>query len=102
MNYTTLMEEINAREKRAEPFSGFEFFHFHRYESREIGPESMWIKSQGTKISSEPLSGIEQDLHSDKCIGRGQDERMERYNRRVWVILEVSNNLHFIPAIGNN
>jgi len=41
MNYTTLMEEINAREKRTEPFSGFEFFHFHRYESREIGPGGM-------------------------------------------------------------
>jgi len=61
MNYTTLVKKFNTREKKVEPFSGLKLFHFHRYESRKIGPGGMVVVNLGSgsgakrKASSKPL-----------------------------------------------
>ena len=40
----------------------------------------------------------EQDGHCDERIRRGDDERMKGYDGWMWVVLEWSNDLHFIPS----
>lgn len=42
------MKIFNAREKKAEPFSGLELFHFHRYKSRKVGPGGMVVVNLGS------------------------------------------------------
>jgi hypothetical protein len=39
-----------------------------------------------------------QMLHGDESVGRGDDEVVKGYYGWMWVVLERTNYLHFVPS----
>lgn len=52
-------------------------------------PIAVW-KSRLVKV-------VERDLHSDEGVRWSKNERVERDDGRVRIVLKCSDNLHFIP-----
>ena len=66
MHYATLVQELDAREKRAEPFLGVRFGYFDSNEAGVIGPASDVTQVKSAFFKS--TENGEVDLHGDKSV----------------------------------